>query len=120
MKFFSFILVLLIAVSYSFIGCDSVSDSKPINTTPPTLISPADNDSNISLTPTFTWSGTADKLSYSTNSSFTNAVTLDVSGTQHTLGTALNRSTTYFWKAGITSGGNIIWSTVYYRFRTIN
>lgn len=121
MKFFSFIVVILIAVSYSFIGCDSVSDSKPVSTTPPTLTYPADNDSNVSVTPTFTWSGTADKVQVSSNPTFSTLVhSADVSGNSYTMpGPGLQHGIYYYWRAGRTSGATVYWSVNYHTFRTI-
>jgi len=120
MKLYSFIILLLVFFTYCFIGCDSVSDSKPVSTTPPSLISPADLDSGVSITPTFTWSGTADKLQVSSNSAFSSVLySSDVTGTSHTMqGYSLAHGVYYFWRAGRTSGATVYWSTNYHKFKT--
>ena len=80
----------MLAVIWGY-GCDSVTDSKPGSTTPPTLTAPPDNDTNVALLPVFTWTGNADKLEISLYSDFrTIKYSRGVSGTQYVLDSALN------------------------------
>ncbi len=121
MKFqISFILLLFTFSVMLFVcGCDSVTDSKSNAITPPTLISPGDGDTAISLTPTFKWNGTADKLQVDNNSTFNNPISADVSGTEYTMPSGkLMSHTKYFWRAGKTSSNTVYWSTVAYSFTT--
>ncbi|SRR5260221_6741642 len=100
-------------------GCDSSTDSKPISTAAPVLVSPADTSSNISLTPTFTWTGSADKLEIGSNNTFTTIIqSANVTGTTYTVTTPLQANTLYFWRAGLTAGSTVYWCTNIYSFRT--
>lgn len=104
------------------IGSDNVSIFKNINLTPqqPTLISPPNNSTNISLTPTFNWSLISGVINYkiqiSTLSNFaiirdsatvtTNYYTVPIGKLQ----TAL----TYFWRVNATNSyGTGPWSEVW-------
>lgn len=111
----------LLIISALYLGaCDSPTDSKATSVNAPVLVSPEDNATGIALTPLFKWSGSADKIIYATNSNFNNAVTISVNGTEFRLNTSLSPNTTYFWKAGITSGSSTLWSASYWRFTTGN
>jgi lysyl endopeptidase len=101
-------------------GCDSPTETKATSVTAPTLSEPADNATGVSRTPHFKWTGSADKLEYATNSTFDNAVSNDVSGTEFTLATPLSANTTYFWRAGKMNGTSIVWCSTYLRFTTGN
>ena len=68
MKILSIIAVLFILLIFIVSGCDSVTGDKPIENTTPTLVYPPNNDStDVSITPTFKWSGGADKIQIATN-----------------------------------------------------
>lgn len=114
-------IVRLISLCIIFIsvGCDSPTETKATSVTAPSLVSPPDNATGVSLTPTFQWSGVANKLQISTNSNFDGAITYEVSGQSYTLSTSLNRNTVYFWRAGVVSGSTIYWSSPFFRFTTI-
>jgi hypothetical protein len=67
-----------------------------------TLTTPADGATNQSLTPTLMWTAATEGTSYdvevATDAGFTNIVyTATVSGTSHTVGSALDPVTQYFW-----------------------
>lgn len=117
MKILFLTLVLFAVLIYT--GCGSDSPSIAITVIAPTLTAPADNATGVPLTPTFKWSGEADKLQVSTNSGFTGSLNIDatVSGTEYTPPNSLARGV-YFWRAGKTSGGTVYWSTVF-KFTTI-
>ena len=117
MKILFLTLILSAVLILNGCGSDTVTQPPPA-ATPPTLTSPADNATGVPLTPTFKWSGEADKLQVSTNSGFT-SLTIDatVSGTEYTPPNSL-ASGVYFWRAGKTSGGTVYWSTVF-RFTTM-
>jgi len=122
MKKIGFLIIILsIAVSI-FGGCDSATDSKATTVTgPPTLLEPVNNATNVSLNPTFKWSGEADRLEISTNPNFENPErSSNVSGTQYVLpAPPLLPSKVYFWRAGKTSGTTINWANSF-RFTTRN
>jgi len=115
--YFSLILILLIFV---FSSCDSPSGSKPDAITKPSLVAPTDNSTNVSVTPTFQWTGAADKLEVSVNLNFSPVTyTADVSGQTHTMPAGkLNRNTRYYWHAGKTSGSDVYWSDEKFTFVT--
>jgi hypothetical protein len=115
---------ILILASFFLIimaGCDSPSDSKASSVSPPSLISPADRDTNVTLTPTFTWTGSADILVIAKSSTFSNPVySVPVTGTSFKMpGGFLDYSTIYYWHAGITSGNTVYWSEKIFMFTTI-
>ena len=119
---YKIIILFIFSVSiFYFSGCDSVTDSKSVSVTTPSLLEPADNDSNIVLAPTFKWTGSADKLQVATNSTFSTVVySSDVSGNEHTMsGYHLDYYTIYFWRAGKTSGSTVYWSSSSFKFKTI-
>lgn len=119
---YKIILFFIFSISILYLsGCDSVTDSKSVSVTTPTLIEPADNDSNVALTPTFKWSGSADKLQVATNSTFNTIIwPCDISGTQYTMPPGhLENDQIYYWRAGKTSGSTVYWSTTSFRFKTI-
>lgn len=102
-------------------SCDSVTDSKATGVAPPSLISPADGDSNVSRITAFSWTGTADKLQIDVNPSFPNPVRqYNVTGTafQIPLSDILDGNQFYYWRAGISSGTNTYWSAKVFTFRT--
>ncbi len=84
---------------------------------PPTLSSPADNATNISLQPTLSWDSSSSADSYtlqvSTNSSFTSYV-YNQSGLTNTSQqiSGLSNSTWYYWKVNATNSyGTSDWSS---------
>src|SRR5258706_6404884 len=121
MKYFSFLLLIVSCTILIFYGCDSGTDSKPVSVTPPELVSPADRDTAVSRTPTFTWTGSADKLEIASNNTFTTIIySSAVTGTSFTMPTALQPQTTYYWHAGNSASGTTYWSTNTFSFRTRN
>ncbi|MCC6866754.1 MAG: hypothetical protein IT280_11410 [Ignavibacteria bacterium] len=112
--------VLLLCSFIILSGCDSATDSKATDPTPPTLLTPADGDTNVSRSTTFTWSGTADVLWLDVNSSFNNHTEYSVSGTSFTVPAPLNPNTYYYWQAGRNVGGRMYWSQYSFHFRTGN
>ena len=120
MTILNYILFTFLFILVATGGCDSPTETRAISITPPSLISPPDNATGVSLTPTFTWRGNADKLAIATNSNFDGAMTYEVSGESFTLTNPLAPNTVYFWKAGITSGSGVYWSSSIYRFTTSN
>jgi len=122
-KLFVFLL-LLFAAQIFFSGCDSPSGSKPDAVTKPELVAPEDRAANVSLTPQFKWTGTADKLEIATNPNFGLGDikhSAAVSGQQYNLpSNVLQRGTLYYWRAGKTAGEIVDWSTSIFSFTTIN
>jgi hypothetical protein len=91
----------------------------------PTLISPPDGATGISITPTLDWSDVAGASTYgvqvSTNANFTNIINnqTGLAVSNYTVAPALNNSTTYFWRATAANGlGTSPFSLV--RFFTTN
>ena len=114
----SFVLVGLL--TFSFIGCDNPTQTKATNVAPPSLVSPSDYDSMVSITPTFVWDGGANRLEVASNPDFSNIIhSAEVSGTQYTLTPPpLQHGVYYYWRAGIATGQNVYWSENYYIFKT--
>src|SRR4030095_5543122 len=87
----------------------------------PTLISPANMSTNVSVTPTLNWSDVTNSTSYgvqvSTNPNFTTTV-INQSGlviSQYSVAAPLNNSTLYFWRANAANGlGNGPFSLVFF------
>ncbi len=101
-------------------GCDSSTDSKSTSNTPPTLVYPYDNDSNVALLTNFRWTGEANVIWIDTNPSFPSPISYTVTGTTFTLTTPLSANTSYYWKAAKIVSGTPYWSSNYYYFRTVN
>ncbi|MCI0449941.1 MAG: hypothetical protein L0Y79_09190 [Chlorobi bacterium] len=115
------LILIIVSILYSFIGCDSATDSKATSVTRPSLLEPVDNATGVSRYPTFKWSGEADRLEVSRNSNFSNPIGRNISGTQYQLtDTLLDANTVYFWRVGKTSGSTIYWSENSWRFTTGN
>ncbi len=109
--FFSFLL--------AFNGCDTGSNSKAISTEPPALVSPYDNDSNVTILTTFMWDGDADILWVDTNPSFENHVEYTINGGSiYTVSAPLSTNSSFYWKAVKIIGGQTYWSENYYYLRT--
>jgi len=118
LTFLIILLFLLIFVN----GCDSPSGSKPDAVTKPSLSSPADNAINVSLTPTFTWTGAADVLEVAVNPNFEPLLhSADVSGQSYKMPSGkLQKNKRYYWHAGKKSGSDIYWSDDKFTFETIH
>ncbi len=121
MRYFPLIIIIVFCLQFISGGCDSPSGSKPETVSKPTLVAPGDNATNVSLTPVFQWSGTADKLEIASNTNFS---TLDhsanISGQQYQMpGGKLVKNHDYYWRVGKTSGQNIDWSVDIYHFKTV-
>ena len=119
-----FILLILIAGPMFINGCDTGGDSVANSTTVPNLIAPPDQDTTVSLTPSFKWSGSADKLEIGTSPSFqtiVKSITLQTTDSIYTLpaSDSLHHGTFYYWHAGKNSGGTEYWSTNTYTFKTV-
>lgn len=114
-------LIILFASVFFLNGCDSPSGSKPDAVTKPTLVSPTDNATNVSVTPTFQWSGEANKLEISLNPNFSTLVhSTNVTGQTYTAPAGvLLKNTRYYWHAGKTSGSDIYWSDDKFSFVTV-
>ncbi|MGA2669005.1 MAG: hypothetical protein ABSF32_08820 [Ignavibacteria bacterium] len=120
MKYPFIISILIFSLSFILSSCDSPTDSKatPVNT--PALISPHDNDSGVTLTPIFLWSGAADVLQVSTNSAFSNCHNFGIVGTSFFMPSGiLDSNNNYFWHVGSSSNGITYWSGTW-SFRTID
>ena len=114
--------IILLFVLFVFSSCDSPSGSKPETITKPSLVSPTDNSSNVSLTPTLSWTGTADILEIASNPSFTPPLvyTASVSGQSHKVPSGkLVNNTRYYWHAGKKSGTDVYWSDEKFSFVTV-
>jgi hypothetical protein len=93
----------------------------------PSLISPSNNASGISLTPMFIWSdvsvATKYRLQISVNTTFTSLVYDNQNITNDTFnlpGGILIGTTNYYWRvAAINAGGQGAWSTPYFQFMTM-
>ena len=70
----------------------------------PTLVSPVNGATDVSLTPTLTWSAASGADTYTldiaTDAGFTNIVQSanDIAGTSYTLGASLDPAVTYYWR----------------------
>lgn len=93
---------------------------------PPVLLSPPNGSTNISLTPTLSWSNVSGasyyRLQVSTNSGFTTTV-IDINGLVNpgyvVPSGFLNNNTTYYWRVNASnSGGTSDWSSVW-NFTTV-
>jgi hypothetical protein len=117
----TFLLILSISL-FIFNGCDSPSGAKPDPVTKPSLSSPNDNATNVSLTPTFTWTGAADILEVSVNPNFSPVLhSSSVSGQSYKLPSGiLQKNSRYYWHAGKKSGSDIYWSDEKFTFETIH
>ena len=98
-------------------------------TTPPgtpCLSTPSNGKTNVTTTPTFNWGAVTGATSYDvevctdSDCSFVLRFAADLTATQWTVFTALNKSTTYFWRAKANNScGSSPWSTTW-RFATGN
>lgn len=113
--FYIGVIIIAAVIIYS---CDSVTDLKSVNTSPPVLVKPYDYDSNVSINTTFEWTGTADVIWLDFNSAFSNPLSYGVSGNSFTVPDPLSTYSGYYWKAGRTIGGKVYWSENYYYFTT--
>jgi hypothetical protein len=122
MKYLAFIFIISLSLFFLVNGCDSPSGSKPETVTLPTILTPADNATNVSITPTFTWSGSADVLEIAVNLNFSPVFrTVTVSGQSYTLPQSLklNSNTRYYWRAGKKSNAGTDWSNDKFTFVTV-
>ena len=122
MKYCITAFVLFVTLGFFFLsGCDSATDSKALSVATPSLVSPVNNDSMVSTTPTFKWSGSADKLQIGTDQSLTHVTySCNVSDSSYTLpaANALLPNSWYYWNVGATSGNTVNWSHSIFGFRT--
>jgi hypothetical protein len=120
-KLLGLTVIFLITIIYIFQGCDTGGDSVATGISPPSLLTPADRDSMISLTPTFTWSGNATTIQIAVNTDFTTLVnsSSSLSGNSYTMPSGLlSANTFYYWRAGQSSSGTIYWSANTFTFKT--
>lgn len=110
--------ILLLVTVFIFNSCDSPTDSKAVQVTPPSPVYPPNNDTLTTLTPTCTWNGTADKIQISEYPSYATLVhEANVSGNSYPIPSrVLENNSTYYWHVGVASGSNIYWSDVSFRF----
>ena len=109
--------------NWSQVWSFTTSEAPPIA---PTLVSPANNSTDIPLTPTLIWNGVSGATSYrvqvSTVNTFASTVvnTVVSSGNQYSVPSGILQGYTYYyWRVqGINSGGNGSWSVVW-NFRTV-
>jgi hypothetical protein len=120
MKTITALMILIMWALFFMTGCDSVTDSKSVPVSRPTLVAPVDNGTGISLTPTFTWESAADKLEIASNNAFTTILySSAVSGNSFTLAAGvLQANTTYYWRVGSSSGSSMVWSNYVFSFTT--
>ena len=112
------VFILSVSLILFYTGCDSVTDSKSESVTAPTLTSPANNDTMVSLTATFQWSSEGDKLQIDQSAGFTGPMEFAVSANSMTIPAGnLSPGTYYYWRVGKTLGGTVYWSNSFY-FRT--
>lgn len=105
--------VIIAGGSFTTAGGTSANNIAAYGSIPvaPTLISPPDGSTGVSLTPTLDWSDVTGATTYgvqvSTNANFTSLV-VNQSGlttSQYTVGSGtLSNNTTYFWRANATNG----------------
>jgi hypothetical protein len=123
MKHLIITFLIIIFTGFLISSCDSPSDSKATPTaTAPTLLSPADNATGISLTPTFKWDLAAHKIQIDETSNFSSPV-YDYSGLngvkEYILPPQILVSgQSYFWRVGVVTGSTVTWSTSAFRFAT--
>jgi hypothetical protein len=107
---------------------DNISPIKTISLTgngtgvaPPTLLSPSNGATDVSISPTLIWNASSGATSYRLQVSNGMAIAIDESGimgTQFTVSRLLS-NTTYYWSvSAISSGGTSDWS-IMWRFTTI-
>ncbi len=90
-------------------------------TTPagPSLVTPVDQATGVSTSPTFSWNAVANAEDYTlevaTDETFTQiAYSADhISGTSHTPTTPLSGNTTYYWRVKANNPCGATWSTIY-------
>ena len=114
------------------IGCNGVDDDcnpTTIDFPLPTLASPSNGATNVSITPTFGWSGpncdprysvTSYRLQVATDASFLSIVVdqSGIGGTLYTLGVPLSANTIYYWRVkAMNSQASSDWSA-YRNFTT--
>lgn len=122
MKTIIALMVLIMWALFFMTGCDSVTDSKSVPVSRPSLVAPPDNGTGVSLTPTFTWQSTADKLEMASNNTFSTILySAPVTGNSFTMPAGvLQANTTYYWHAGSTTGNTMTWSNYVFSFTTGN
>lgn len=82
--------------------------STTITLNPPTLLTPSNGSTNVTVSPTLTWSPVTDALSYnvaySLNSDMSSATTANVTTTSYSLSN-LSQGKTYYWRVQAVNGG---------------
>ena len=117
-----FLLFLSLSFTAILLSCDSATDSVAINVSAPSLLSPTNGDTTVTLTPTLKWTGLADKVEISTDGSITHVIhSAAVNDSSYTIPSGiLQNGTWYYWHAGIYSGTGEVWSGTIYSFKTHN
>lgn len=122
MKKLPIILLSVFCLQFIISSCDSPTGGSTAEVvSKPSPLEPVDNATNISLTPLFKWTGSADKIEISTSTNFSSPVyAANISGQQYLMPSGkLQNNKDYFWHIGKTNGQYIDWSTTVFRFRTI-
>lgn len=115
MKYLKYFSLLILINSFLFVACSGLNDpgSTATQVTTPTPISPSDNSTNVTQTPTFTWDGAAEKLQISLSYNFAIVnYEINVTGTQsYTIDSGkLSKNQLYFWRVGKSYSDQISWS----------
>ncbi|MDR3503121.1 MAG: T9SS type A sorting domain-containing protein [Legionella sp.] len=120
----TFVLALAVSGTNIFAGGDRYIFRRLLNPEAPTLVSPSDGATGVSINLSLAWNASNGATSYqlqvSTNSSFsTTRVNLSgITSTSYTINNLANDST-YYWRVNATNaGGTSVWSTVW-SFTTI-
>jgi len=123
MKIKALFFLLSISLGLLLYGCESSTDTKAETVTRPVLKEPTDNATNVSLTPTFKWDNTGNRIEIDINSSFASPqfVKSDLNGIECTWSwpNQLDPNKDYYWRVGVNSGGTIYWSESIFHFRTL-
>jgi large repetitive protein len=111
--FYSFLILLVLLIA-------SGVNAQPVNS--PILLTPPNNDTTVSLMPTFTWSSVTGATSYHIQVFQQSVTVIDVSNittTSYTVTSALTPNTWYYWNvAGANAGGQGPYSG-FFNFRTL-
>jgi len=113
--------ILILSCIFILSGCDSPTDSKATPVTTPSLVSPLNGASSVSLTPTLQWSGAADKLQISNTEGFSSPFySISITGNSHVVPSGqLQSNKWYYWRVGNSQSGSVTWSDSW-RFKTVN
>jgi len=119
-------LLFLIPAIFLFNSCkeDNSNPVDPVTPTEPSLVSPVNGDTNVSVSPTLRWntfSGATDySLQVSSDSSFSSCIYSQggLTGTSQ-LVTGLSGATIYYWRVSIPNGPASLISSKIWKFTTV-